>query len=168
MTRETELALTPLGGGWARVEGGGTPAPFEMRLGVTPGGRPVCIGVRVGGDEAAPFTVGVYLLKRLPITAATTMLNEWAGAQDEADRQRAAAVLDDAPEVQLAGGGPGRAGYSDEILRQTARDYAALVAEGKRHPYIHLAAALDRSETQAKRMVRQALERFPEMAPRKP
>jgi hypothetical protein len=151
-------------GGWVHVSSDKFPHPFELRFGVTPGRRAVCIGACLCADADDAYPVGVSLLKRLPIREVTSMVQESAAADEEA-AARMRMLLTDAPEVDVVGGGPGRAGYSTEMLRQVALEYVSAVNAGKRHPLLQVALMLDRSEAQARRVVQQALDRFPDIRP---
>ncbi len=157
------------------ADGGPFPFPVRLRIGRDSLGRLVVSGLEADW-ETVRGTQGEQIGEPFNIPAKS--LRQLAGALTEFMRRVAEHKLDDSetwreligPEVGATAAPysgvvvrPGRHGHGEAFLREVAAGYAAAREEDPEHPFSLLARRLYRSESQARRLVKTARERFPEL-----
>lgn len=160
---------------WPELSGGRLPYPVRVRFGQDKFGKLAVVGLKIdGGEDPFPITASSLRLVGAAISGALRQIGEHRAKDEwlEDDFWRYFGPVLERASVPFAGAAihPGRRGHSEEFLRQVAEGYAAAVSEDPQRPYSLLARRLFRSEAQTRRLVKRALEHFPELGPadRKP
>ena len=152
---------------WVDLTGGGLPCPVRLHFGRDRHGRVLLTGLRVEGFREDPQREVTAMLLRQIGSELTRVLQAFAERQLEEDPQGAIAFLgrlveEDALPYAGVAVRPGRKGHTDEYLHEVARGYRQALSEDPQHPFSLLARRLFKSEAQTRRLVKRALELFPD------
>ena len=150
--------------GVVTVGGSSLPCPVEITLGRDKHGRLTVTTLRIDAEKHG-VTLNASLLRRVGV-ALTDLLRRIAEHKLEGggwEHLLGPLLAGTAVPYEGVAVRPGRKGHSDEFYRQVAESYVEAQRDDPEHTYSLLARRLIRSESQTRRLVGNARQRFPEL-----